>query len=97
MPNYFDNDGCGYEHPGDALAQRDPAEYPADWTPQQRLTAYWYAHGYQITVDSTDSWRGVLIAAERISDRRHNKISPLRTGRPNLQLITQPADEDVPF
>jgi hypothetical protein len=84
----YDNDGCGYEHPGDAIAQPVPPDYPAEFTRDQRLTAYWYAQSHQITVDGINGWYGVLAAAERIAERRRQKVA---------QLIQNPDDPEEPF
>jgi hypothetical protein len=74
----YDNEGCAYEHPGDAIAKPVPPDYPAEFSSVQRLTAYWYAQTHHITVDGVNGWYGVLAAAERIAERRHAKVAQLK-------------------
>ncbi len=78
----------------------EPPDYPDEWNSEQRLTAYWYANDprHRITVETTDEWRGVLIAANRIAERRHTKITELRT-TPKLRIVQPPENDDdqVPF
>ena len=82
-----------HEHRGDTIAERDPPNYPTEWTSEQCLTAYWYTNGHHITTNSTTSWHGILNAAERTAERRHNKIVTL-TASPQL---TPTFDDEVPF
>jgi hypothetical protein len=74
---YFDRDGCAYDYPGDAFASADPPPYPTEWTPEERVGAYWYALNYGITVRSTASWKAVLADAQRTAQRHE----PLKAAR----------------
>ena len=65
-------------YPGDALAADDPPTYPKDWTPEQRISAYWYAHGRGIQVRSTETWHQVLASAQRDTERHQRKVSAIR-------------------
>lgn len=77
MTRYGD-DGCAYDHPGDAVAELDPPPYPAEWNSEQRLSAYWYAHGRGIKVRSEKAWEAILADAERTTGRRRESIVPRR-------------------
>jgi hypothetical protein len=65
------------EYRSDTITQPDPPDYPAEWTAQQRLTAYWHAVGHDITPNQTNSWHSILNQAENQADRRHTKISTI--------------------
>lgn len=69
---YSEMDG---NHPGDAYAVTDPPPYPAEWTPEQRVGAYWYAHSRGIKPRTTDAWNAVLADAQRTADRHHERIN----------------------
>ncbi len=69
MPEHYGPDGCAYDHPGDAFAAPDPPPYPTEWTAEERLSAYWYAHGRGIQVRSTTGWNAVLADAQRTTGR----------------------------
>jgi hypothetical protein len=78
MPDYAVGPGRHGEHfYGDNLAEDEPP-YPADWDSNQRLTAYWYAHGRSIKVRSTEAWRGVLIDAQRSAQRHQRNLAEIR-------------------
>lgn len=85
---YYGEDGCTYEHRGDAIAAPDPPHYPPEWKPEQCLNAYWYAVGHHINANSTTSWYQILTAAEHESERRHNKIA---------EIVKHTTDEDNLF
>lgn len=72
---FYGVDGCAYEYPGDAFVEVDPPPYPAEWTAEERVSAYWYAHGREIKVRSTKGWYAVLTDAQRTT-RRHLDITP---------------------
>ena len=64
-------------HPGDAKTLDDLPEYPPELTPNQRLTAYWWAiknHSYPA---QTDNWWTLLRAAENDRTRRNPNTGPL--------------------
>ena len=67
----------------------DLPDYPDEWTPEQRLTAYWYATSRNIEIRNTDMWPAILADAERTAQRRHNKIAAI--------LTTTVDDDEVPF
>lgn len=71
---YFGGDGCGYEHPGDAKAAADSPPMPADWTAEERTSAYWYALSKRIELRSTESWRHVLADAKRSASRHRDRV-----------------------
>jgi hypothetical protein len=79
------------EYHGDTIAEPDHHNYPTEWTAEQRLTAYWFALGHNITASSTHAWHGILNAAQRDSERRHTKIRKLITITPDEDEI--PEDE----
>jgi hypothetical protein len=56
-------------YPGDRFAAPDHPEYPHNWTPEQRITAYWQglASGFP---SYTSGWNGVLAQAEAQHKRR---------------------------
>jgi hypothetical protein len=74
---YFDADGCGYETPGDAKAAPEHAAYPEDWTAEERLAAYWYAHRRSITVRNTNEWSGVRTRLEDDAERHKNHVNQI--------------------
>lgn len=56
-------------YPGDAKAAPDPAPYPADWSPEQRVTAYWYARRFYAVPHTTEGWRALLVQMESHTKR----------------------------
>lgn len=52
-------------YPGDAKAAPDPAPYPADWTVEQRTSAYWYAVTLHAMPHTTAGWVGIAKQLER--------------------------------
>jgi hypothetical protein len=60
-------------HPGDALAAPDLPPYPADWTSEQRVGAYWAALRMRVTPTSTNSWRAILTQAQK-QHQKHTEI-----------------------
>lgn len=74
---YYGKDGCGYDHPGDVFAEPEPPPYPAEWTAEQRVSAYWYVHSRGIKVRSTKAWEAILVDAQRTT-KRHLEIAPRR-------------------
>jgi hypothetical protein len=62
----MERDGCydttttDVEHyPGDANAAPDMAEYPREWTSDQRLAAYWHALRLHALPRTTAGWEAV--------------------------------------
>lgn len=74
---YFDKDGCGgYEYRGDAMAGTDPPDYPHQWTPEQRATAYWFHHKqHSPPLKTTDQWEHLLKQAENEKQRHQEKTA----------------------
>jgi hypothetical protein len=68
---HSDMDGT---YPGDAYAAADPPTYPENWTAQQRVGAYWYAHSRGIKPRTTEAWNAVLAGAQRTANRHHDRI-----------------------
>jgi hypothetical protein len=66
VPSPAGIDGKPEHYPGDAKAAADLPDYPAGWTAEQRMTAYWYVirerHTWPAT---TDNWRTILHLAQR--------------------------------
>ena len=62
----------GYDeyHPyGDGMAANEPPEYPAEWSAEERVSAYWYALNRGIRVRSSNAWESVLVDARRTAGR----------------------------
>jgi hypothetical protein len=68
---YFDGDGVGYDPKGEPIVAADAAEYPPEWTSEERLAAYWFAHSRCITPLTEDNWRQLLANAKRTAERHH--------------------------
>lgn len=49
---------------GDAKAARDPADYPAEWTSDQRNDAYWAAHRVRAIPSTPAAWRAILAQSQ---------------------------------
>lgn len=58
------------EYPGDAKADRDAAEFPADWDRDQRLGAYWYALRLHAIPHSTAGWEAIATQLEESKARK---------------------------
>lgn len=50
----------------------DMPPYPADWTPEQRVSAYWFALNHTRLPSTTDGWRTVDTLAHRERERLDN-------------------------
>jgi hypothetical protein len=57
-------------YPGDEKAGRDLADYPAGWTPEQRIDAYWYAMNTRAVPHTTAGWEAIARQLERKRDER---------------------------
>ena len=73
----------------------DPPEYPPEWTPAQRMAAYWYHLAHPWPLRTVNSWRLVLRAAEKTGNRtraNHQRILAENTPPP-VDLDTPPPEE----
>lgn len=61
-----------YQRRSEDKAAPDPAPYPEDWTPEQRVSAYWYTLARGITVQTDTGWNAVLTQIEREHQRHHD-------------------------
>lgn len=57
-------------YPGDAKAAPDPADYPSEWTPQQRVTAYWAALRLHAQPRTEQGWRSLLTQVQAQAQNR---------------------------
>ena len=75
-------------YPGDAFAAPDPPDYPHDWTPAQRLRAYWFAHEFGATGEHapqiTADWIPLLAQADRHADKVHERVAALGLDDPEV-------------
>jgi hypothetical protein len=88
----------------EANVEPDQPDYPYEWTPAQRLTAYWYRVANDVTVQCTAEWPAILAAAEREGWRRHERITAiLPPALAPTAVIPEPAqqpelgDDEPPF
>jgi hypothetical protein len=68
---YFDGEGHGYTEKGEPIVAVDAADYPLEWTSDERLAAYWFAHTRGFIPRTEDNWRNVLANAKRTAERHH--------------------------
>lgn len=62
----------GREHyPGDAKTAPDPALYPAGWSADQRVAAYWYAATMHAMPHTTAGWEAIAKQLERKRAKRN--------------------------
>jgi hypothetical protein len=61
-------------YPGDAIAAPDPAPYPRDWTPEQRLSAYWESVKVGAIPATTSGWSALLAQSEN----REKRVSEVK-------------------
>ena len=60
--------------PGDFLAAKEPAPYPDEWTPEQRVSAYWAAHKLQRNPQTETEWRRIFTQTQNDASRHHHII-----------------------
>jgi hypothetical protein len=61
--------------PGDGVAA-EPAAYPPQWTPLQRVNNYWYAHRLGVTPADDDAWNAI----DRQRAREHRRLKAIIEG-----------------
>jgi hypothetical protein len=61
--------------PGDYLAAKEPAPYPNEWNPKQRITAYWAAHKLQRNPQTETEWRRLFTQTHNDANRHHHIIN----------------------
>lgn len=55
---------------GDLKAAPDPPPYPREWTPQQKVWAYWAAMRISRFPTHSSGWYGICTQAEQMWGRR---------------------------
>lgn len=60
-------------YPGDVKAAADPAEYPAEWDTDQRVTTYWYAVRMHAMPTTTTGWKALAAQLKSKQDERQQE------------------------
>jgi hypothetical protein len=71
----------GEQYPGDELAGQT-AEYPREWTSEQRVAAYWWALGHRINVWTTAGWHQVQRDLQAHAGHRRRRLNHLYAVKP---------------
>ena len=61
-------------YPGDEKAAPDPADYPHDWTSDQRTSAYWYALQIHAIPTTTKGWHAI---EKQLEEHRAKRVQAM--------------------
>lgn len=68
-----DADNWDGHYPGDVKAAADPAEFPAEWDTDQRVTTYWYAVRMHAMPHTTTGWKALAAQLKSKQDEREQE------------------------
>jgi hypothetical protein len=62
--------------------EHETAEYPREWTSEQRVAAYWWALGHRINVWTTAGWYQVQRDLQAHAGHRRRRLNHLYAVKP---------------